>query len=218
MIDEQEVHYGITIVDLAVERGVKHLVYSSNSAAGEIPTDVAHYDTRAEIERYIRRLPLAMTIVRLATFMELLVTPGFDLDKGHFHSFMLLEGRMQVLTVEDVDHLVMAIFVTPAWFAGKTSETASDNVTGRQLEMLFSAAAGWPIPYSQLSDEVLVASPSLHKLTGLMSDGRLVGYADLNALRQLHPQLHTLAGWLSGPGRLAFEWALTSGARWVFDR
>ena len=33
--DEQEVRYGITIADLAVECGVKHLVYSSGSATGE---------------------------------------------------------------------------------------------------------------------------------------------------------------------------------------
>ncbi|STW38931.1 NmrA family protein [Klebsiella pneumoniae] len=64
MTDEQEVRYGITIADLAVECGVKHLVYSSGSATGETPTGVAHYDTKAEIERHIRRLPLAATIVR----------------------------------------------------------------------------------------------------------------------------------------------------------
>ena len=133
--DEQEVGYGITIADLAVECGVKHLVYSSGSATGETPTGVAHYDTKAEIERHIRRLPLAATIVRPATFMELLVMPGF-----------------------------------------------------------------------------------LHKLTRLVDDGRLAGHADLDALRQLHPQLHTFAGWLAGPGRPAFERALTSGARWAFDR
>ena len=183
--DEQEVRYGITIADLAVECGVKHLVYSSGSATGETPTGVAHYDTKAEIERHIRRLPLAATIVRPATFMELLVMP---------------------------------VFAAPARFAGKTFEIASDSVTGRQLEGLFSAAAGRPIPYSRFSDEVLAASPFLHKLTGLVDDGRLAGHADLDALRQLHPQLHTFAGWLAGPGRPAFERALTSGARWAFDR
>lgn len=108
-------------------------------------------------------------------------------------------------------------FAAPARFAGKTFEIASDSVTGRQLELLFSAAAGRPIPYSRFSDEVLAASPFLHKLTGLVDDGRLAGHADLDALRQLHPQLHTFAGWLAGPGRPAFERALTSGARWAFD-
>lgn len=51
-------------------------------------------------------------------------------------------------------------------------------MTGRQLEVLFSAAAGRPIPYSRFSDEVLAASPFLHKLTGLVDDGRLAGHAD----------------------------------------
>ena len=91
-------------------------------------------------------------------------------------------------------------------------------MTGRQLEALFSAAAGRPIPYSRFSDEVLAASPFLHKLTGLVDDGRLAGHADLDAMRQLHPQLHTFAGWLAGPGRPAFERALTSGASWAFNR
>lgn len=51
---------------------------------------------------------------------------------------------------------------------------------------------------------MLAASPFLHKLTGLVDDGRLAGHADLDALRQLHPQLHTFAGWLAGsrPSRL----------------
>ena len=142
---------------------------------------------------------LAATIVRPATFMELLVMPGFGLDEGRFQFFMLPEGRMQVLAVEDIGHLVAAVFAAPARFAGKTFEIASDSVTGRQLEGLFSAAAGRPIPYSRFSDEVLAASPFLHKLTGLVDDGRLAGHADLDALRQLHPQLHTFAGWLAGP-------------------
>ena len=92
---------------------------------------------------------------------------------------------MQVLAVEDIGHLVAAVFAAPARFAGKTFEIASDSVTGRQLELLFSAAAGRPIPYSRFSDEVLAASPFLHKLTGLVDDGRLAGHADLDALRQV---------------------------------
>ncbi len=144
--DEQEVRYGITIADLAVECGVKHLVYSSGSATGETPTGVAHYDTKAEIERHIRRLPLAATIVRPATFMELLVMPGFGLDEGRFQFFMLPEGRMQVLAVEDIGHLVAAVFAAPARFAGKTFEIASDSVTGRQLEGVILRGGGTADP------------------------------------------------------------------------
>ncbi|KVI81116.1 hypothetical protein AWS46_14440 [Klebsiella aerogenes] len=69
--DDDEVRYGKTIASLASECGVQHLVYSSGSAVSDRPTGVAHFDTKAEIERHIHKLPIVSTIVRPATFMEL---------------------------------------------------------------------------------------------------------------------------------------------------
>lgn len=146
--DDDEVSYGKTIASLAVECGVQHLVYSSGNAAGSKPTGVAHFDTKAEIERHIRTLPLVATIVRPAAFMELLVMPGFGLDEGHFHFFMPPEGSMQVIAVEDIGKIVAAIFAGPERFAGKTFEIASDVVTGLRLQALFSSAAGL-FPFSR---------------------------------------------------------------------
>jgi uncharacterized protein YbjT (DUF2867 family) len=172
--DEQEVRYGITIADLAVECGVKHLVYSSGSAAGETPTGVAHYDTKAEIERHIRRLPLAATIVRPATFMELLVMPGFGLDEGHFHFFMLPRGGCRCWRWR-ISAILSRRFC-------RASAVCRQDVRDRQRQRDRSPAGGVILrgggtadPYSRFSDEVLAASPFLHKLTGLVDDGRLAG-------------------------------------------
>lgn len=216
--DEEEVRYGKTIASLAVECGVRHLVYSSGNAVGNTPTGVAHFDTKAEIERHIRTLPVNATIVRPAAFMELLVMPGFGLDEGHFHFFMQPEGSMQLVAVEDIGNIVAAIFAQPERFAGKTFDIASDVVTGRQLQELFSAAAGRPVPYSRFSDDELAASPFLQKLTALVDDGRLAGNADLEAMREMNPHLHSFASWLAGAGRVAFEDALATSASWAFNR
>lgn len=216
--DEEEVRYGKTIASLAVECGVRHLVYSSGSGVGSKPTGVAHFDTKAEIERHIRTLPLTATIVRPAAFMELLVMPGFGLDEGHFHFFMQPEGSMQVLAVEDIGKIVAAIYAQPERFAGKTFDIASDAVTGLRLQALFSAAAGRPVPYSRFSDDELAASPFLQKLTALVEDGRLAGQADLQAMRELNPQLHAFESWLAGSGREAFQRALATSADWAFNR
>ena len=100
---------------------------------------------------------------------------------------------------------------------------ARPDLSGEELFDLIAALA-WlreqpsHAPRAERILAVLAASPFLHKLTGLVDDGRLAGHADLDALRQLHPQLHTFAGWLAGPGRPAFERALTSAASWAFDR
>ncbi len=159
--DEEEVRYGKTIADLAVESRVKHLVYSSGSAAGDRPTGVAHYETKAEIERHIRSLPIVHTIVRPSTFMELLVMPGFGLDEGRYTFFIQPDASMQVLAVEDIGKIVTAIFSDPLRFQNTSFEIASDTVTGTDLEALFSQAAGRPIPYSRFPESVLAENPFL---------------------------------------------------------
>ncbi len=53
---------------------------------------------------------------------------------------------MQVLAVEDIGHLVAAVFAAPARFAGKTFEIASDSVTGRQLEGVILRGGGTADP------------------------------------------------------------------------
>ena len=216
--DDDEVRYGKTIASLASECGVQHLVYSSGGAVSDRPTGVAHFDTKAEIERHIHTLPIVSTIVRPATFMELLVMPGFGLDEGQFHFFMQPDGAMQVLAVEDIGKIVAAIYAQPERFKGKTFEIASDVVTGLQLQELFSAAAGRLITYSRFSDAVLTANPFLQKLTALADDGRLVGHASLEEKRQLNPQLQSFESWLAGNGRGAFERALAISTNWEFNR
>ncbi|QHM70044.1 NmrA/HSCARG family protein [Mixta intestinalis] len=216
--DDDEVLYGKTIASLAVEYDVKHLVYSSASAVGDQPTGVAHYDSKAEIERHIRTLPITSTIVRPVTFMELLVMPGFGLDEGHFHFFMQPEGFMQVIAVEDIGKIVAAVYADPVRFKGKTFEIASDAVTGLQLQAFFTAAAGRPVTYSRFSDDVLSTNPFLQKLTAMVDDGRLVGHADLAAMRQMNPQLQSFESWLAGSGREAFERAMATTASWAFNQ
>ena len=183
---------------------------------GETPTGVAHYDTKAEIERHIRRLPLAATIVRPATFMELLVMPGFGLDEGRFQFLCCRRGECRCWRWR-----ISAILSRRFCRAGAVCR---QDVRDRQRQRdrssaggLFSAAAGRPILFA-IFRRGAGRQSFLHKLTGLVDDGRLAGHADLDAMRQLHPQLHTFAGWLAGPGRPAFERALTSAASWAFDR
>jgi len=55
---EEEERLGISIADLAVERGVAHLVYSSGASVGEKPTGVARFDAKPRIEAHIRKLPV----------------------------------------------------------------------------------------------------------------------------------------------------------------
>lgn len=215
--DEDEVRYGIGIADLANDTGVEHLVYTSGAAVGDTPTGLGHFDSKARIEAHIRTLPILSTIVRPAAFVEMLVMPGFGLDEGRFTFFPKPDQAMQFIAVEDIGKIVAAIFADRARFGGETFEIASDSVTGRDLERRFTEAAGRPIPYSRFPDAVLAANPFLAKLTALMDEGPLAGTADLDALREINPEMQSLATWLAGSGREAFEQALGAAGAWKYN-
>lgn len=213
--DADEIRYGIAVADLAAETGIRHLIYSSGSAVRDAPTGMAHFDTKSRIEAHIRALPIAATIVRPATFMELLVMPGFGLDQGRFTFFNHRDQPMQFLAVEDIGRFVAAILADPARFAGHTLELAGDSLTGAEMEAAFTAAAGRPIRHQRFPDDVLRANPFLAKLTALVDQGPLAGHADLAALRRLNPRMRSFQAWLAGPGRAAFQQALGTAGAWT---
>jgi uncharacterized protein YbjT (DUF2867 family) len=214
--DEEEERYGKVIADLSVERGVQHLVYTSTSAVGDGPTGMGHFESKAHIEKHIRTLPITATIVRPATFMELLTMPGFGLNENRFNFFIRPAQSMQLIAIADIGKFVAAVFTDPARFGGNTFDIASDAVTGHDLAALFSEAAGRAITYSRFSDEVLAAAPFLKRLTELASKGRLTGQADLDALREINTELQSFRSWLAGSGRAAFTEALGTASAWEY--
>ena len=214
--DEDEARYGMEIANIAVESGVQHLVYSSTGAVGDEPTGMGHFDTKARIEAHIRTLAITATVVRPATFMEMLLMPGFGLDQSRFDFFIMPDQAMQLLAVKDIGKIVAAIFADPERFGGATLEIASDIITGRDLGSVFTEAAGRPIIYARFSNEVLAASPFLARLTELVDAGRLTGKADLEALRAINPDLESFRSWLAGSGHKGFLEALGTSGEWSY--
>lgn len=216
--DDQETGWGILVADLAVEAGVRHLVYSSGAAVGEQPTGMGHFDSKMRIEAHIRTLPIDATIVRPTVFMEMLLMPGFGLDEGRFTFFMTPDQSMQFIAVQDIGKLVAAVFADRERFVGQTFDIAGDRATGRDLERIFTATAGRPIPYARFSDDVLAANAFLQKLTALQDQGSLAGSADLDALRELVPDLLSFEAWLTTSGRDGFISALEASGTWAYSQ
>ncbi len=208
MTDEQEVRYGKAVADIAAASGVGHLVYTSVGAAGKGETGMGHFDSKTAIEEHIRRLDLPSTIVRPSTFMEMLMLPGMGLEKRTFTFLMREDQPLQMIAASDIGRIVASIFGDPERFVGRTLDISGDELTGRQLQEVFSKAAGNPITYNRFSDSFLDENPFLGRLAALVDDGRCAGSADIPALRSEFGELLTLAQWLSGEGRLLFARAL----------
>ncbi|PSB26468.1 NmrA/HSCARG family protein [Chlorogloea sp. CCALA 695] len=201
--DEAEIRYGKAIADIAVANDVHHLVYSSANAAGATKTGIGHFDTKSEIEEYIRGLNILSTVIRPSAFMEILTLPGMGLDKGAFAFFMRPDQPMQFIAVEDIGKIVARIFAAPAKLGSQTIEIAGDTVTGAELAEKFSRTAGCPITYHRFPDSLLEQNAFLGRLARLVDQGRLAGNADVASLRENFPGLLTMDEWLTGAGRSA---------------
>jgi uncharacterized protein YbjT (DUF2867 family) len=117
---------------------------------------------------------------------------------------------VQFLAAEDIGKFVASILADPERFGGTTIGIASDVLTGYDLESAFTEAAGRPIAYMRFPADVLAVNPFLKKLTNLFDSGRLVGDADLKALREMNPEMQSFRAWLARSGRKALEHALNS--------
>ncbi|GAB1582906.1 NmrA/HSCARG family protein [Phyllobacterium phragmitis] len=209
---DEEVRYGISIADLAAEIGITHFVYSSGASVGDRLTGVARFDAKQRIEAHIRKLPIIATIVRPMIFMEMLVRPGFGLDKGRLLSLIRPEHSIQLTAVEDIGKFVAAIFADKTRFGGVTLKIASDRVTGRDLEAAFTEVAGRPISYARFPDDVLAANADLAHMAWSLENGPLAEHVGLTAMREINPEILSFRSWLAASGRKALEEALGASA------
>lgn len=213
--NEDEFRFGTTVAEIAESCGVAHLVYSSTVAAGPTPTGVAHLDVKSRVEAHVRNLDIASTIIRPATFMEILLLPGMGLDRGQMSFLMHPDQAMQFIAVRDIGRIVAAVFGSSDRYAGHTIEIAGDALTGKALAEHLAQAAGRPISYSRLPATLLTQDETLGKTAALVDAGRLTGNANLNALRAEFPFLLRFGHWLTGPGAGLLEEALRHSGRGV---
>ncbi|MCS3409883.1 NmrA/HSCARG family protein [Serratia sp. AKBS12] len=208
--DEQEIMQGKAIADSALAAGVSHIVYSSSGAAGKGPTGMGHFDSKSEIEEYLRALPLSTTITRPASFMEMMLLPGMGLNSGSFFFFMRPNQAIQMIALQDLGRINAQILCNPQRYAGQTLELASQALTGEDLQRAFSNAAGHPVHYHRFSDELLKQNAFLRRLTALVDNGMVAGSADIPALEQEFGMMMTLEQWLAGPAKQHFKAALNA--------
>ncbi len=103
---------------------------------------------------------------------------------------------------------MLPCFADRARFDGATLKIASDRLTGRELEVVFSEAAGRPITYERSSEDVLAANADLAHMAKSLEDGPLAEQVDLTLMHEINPDLQTFASWLAGDGRRSLDAAL----------
>jgi len=199
----REVQQGKNLADAARKAGVEHPVYSSVGGA-ERNSGIMHWETKWEVEKYIRGLKLPVTVLRPVSFMETyhILEVEVGLLKGKLADPIQGDKPYQTIATDDIGGFAALAFERPKDFIGMELEIAGSELTNIQAAKLFSRVLNRPVKFKKLPMVVvkLVLGKEFYQMFHWFNTK---GYeANISELRRRYPEirLHTLEEWLREDG------------------
>ena len=197
-----EYNNGKMIADVAVEKGAEYIIFSTLPPVKEISGGKydrsSHFDAKAQVERYIRGLPIKSAFY----------SPGFFMS--NFHSFFpprqAPDGTWSLTSVNtrtaqwpcidvtgDTGKFVGAILAEPDKYQGETFCAATALYSWEEITATMSKATGKAVVYRQMSVEEYKKSFPFDAVV----DG--IGYVE--EFGYWGPDSKNLVAWASGNAR-----------------
>jgi uncharacterized protein YbjT (DUF2867 family) len=183
---DTEIRQGKAVADAASSAGIQHFVYSSVGSA-ERNTGIPHFDSKFQVEEYIRASELPYTILRPVFFFYNYNMMRPMVETGTLFQPLSPETKLQQLSEEDYGEMVADVFDRPADFMNREIELASVDMTMPEIAAAFSRVLGKTVQYQQISFEALEQQIG-EELTIMFRWFENVGYAaDLAQLKRDFP-------------------------------
>jgi uncharacterized protein YbjT (DUF2867 family) len=157
---EVEIRQGKAIADAAKAANVEHFVYSSVGSA-ERNTGIPHFDSKFQVEEYIRSL--AQPVLGTIGLPHTILRPVFffynyngmlpTIENGTLTQPLSPDTKLQQLSEEDYGQMVAEVFERPADFANRAIEVASVEMTMPEIATAFSHVLGKKVEYQQIPFE-----------------------------------------------------------------
>ncbi|KAL8744283.1 MAG: hypothetical protein Q9184_008015 [Pyrenodesmia sp. 2 TL-2023] len=159
---DHEVSHGRALANAAVAVKVPFLIYSTLPHAGNISggklKNMGHFDGKAEVEQYIRTLPLRSAFIAPGSFMSnfhasMAPHPAGD-GTYAFANFVKPDTTMPLIdTAGDTGKWVAAILADFSKYEGKVLCCATAVYTFQEIANAMSKASGKTVVYKQLPEE-----------------------------------------------------------------
>ena len=198
---EAEVRQGKNVAGVANDVGVEHLVYGS-AGTGQRGTGVPSWETKLQIEDYMKALGLSLTVLRPMAFMELMTHKKFFPAVGAWHLMPKMMGSSRGvgwLCTDDLGVIAAKAFADPSSFVGKDLGLASDVQSLDECRSIYREVMGgnprrFPMPV-WLFERFGFAGRDLTTMWRWLRTATI----DLDAAptRAVHPNALTVGGWLS---------------------
>ncbi len=212
-----ELDQGKRLIDAAAQASVQHFIF--NSVGGTDRTEglgIRHFDSKREIEKYLKESKLPHTIFRPVTFFENFTSLRFrrQIYKNGIFRFTILPNlKFQMVAMEDVGEFVAMAFESPEKFIGISLELASDQFTMLEFANAIQLYLGRPVRYQYLPvalQWIIASFITMTRSNGYFKVGNSLirqfkwnhangtgGWeADIPGLRKLNPNLATVDTWV----------------------
>ena len=144
-----EIRQGKSLADAAKGADIQHFVYSSVGSA-ERNTGIPHFDSKFQVEEYIRSIELPYTILRPVFFFYNYNGMRSMVENGTLFQPLSPETKLQQLSEEDYGAMVAEVFDRSADFMHREIEVASVEMTMPEIAAAFSHVLGQPVNYQQI--------------------------------------------------------------------
>ncbi len=208
---KDEIPQGKAVVDAALKAGVEHFVYTSVDRGGQssdtTPTNVPHFKSKYEIEKY-----LLDAVARSAGKMTYtILRPVFFLDnlEGGFVGKVIATAwrdhlpstkKMQVIAASDIGWFGASAFLhsSSADYGNAALSIAGDELTFNEANEIFQQETGQPIPTSY----GFIASSLVNLVKGVRLMFRYMRTdgtgCDVQKCRAMNPDMKTMRTWAAG--------------------
>ncbi len=183
---DQEILQGKRFIDTIKPENETHLVYASVLGA-DLDTDIPHFDSKFELENYIKSKSLNYSIIRPASFYENHLYPRVanDIKKGKYISPLDKKCNQQMIGVDDIGKIAAAIISNKEKYNHKTISIATDEWQIGNIPQLFSEVINKPVSYKKLPGFItrLVMGKDLSKMFKYMNKNDFCVISDIQEVR-----------------------------------
>ncbi|AEO68400.1 935af2a5-7818-4ce4-82e9-f8eff2518578 [Thermothielavioides terrestris] len=148
----------VPLIDVAVDHGVKHIVFSSVDRGGDEkswdhPTTIKHFRAKHHIEVYLRDKAeqtgsnFTWTILRPVAFLDNM-NPGMmcAMFTAMWTAALSPDRKLQLVAVRDIGLFAAQAFSEPGKWAGRAVGLAGDELTLAEAREKFEKVTGKPLP------------------------------------------------------------------------
>jgi uncharacterized protein YbjT (DUF2867 family) len=182
-----EIRQGEALAAAAKAMGIKHFVYSSVGGA-ERKTGIPHFDSKFQIEEFVRAIGLPYTIMRPVFFFFNYNMMRPMIENGTLPQPLSPNTKLQQLSEEDYGIMVAEVFERPADFLNREKQVASIDMTMTEIAASFGRVMGKTVSYQQIPFEMFEQQAG-KEVTTMYRWFERVGYdADLAELKHDFPE------------------------------